>query len=223
MVVQNLEKGYKHTKIGVIPEDWSIKSISMISKVVRGGSPRPAGDPKYFKGNFIPWLTVAALTNIPEYQVYVNETYDFLTKEGSKFSRTLSKKTLIISNSGATLGVAKILKIKCCANDGIAALLEIEKHIHPLYLFYYLNSITQKLRIIATGNGQPNLNTALIGEVVIPIPSSKEEQIAIIKILFDIDLLLGSFDNLIVTLYLKCTSDVEFVFFGKKLLFSIII
>jgi type I restriction enzyme S subunit len=105
MVTQTLEKKCKQTELGCLPEDWNIKSIGAVSKVVRGASPRPAGDPKYLKGNFIPWLTVAALTNIPESQVYVCETEDFLTEEGSKLSRTLPKDTLIVANSGATLGV----------------------------------------------------------------------------------------------------------------------
>lgn len=198
MLTEAVKPGYKQTEVGLIPEDWVIKLIGKISKVVRGGSPRPAGDPKYFKGNFIPWLTVAALTNIPESQVYVHKTEDCLTKEGSKLSRTLLKNTLIISNSGATLGVTKILNINCCANDGIAALLEIENYILPLYLYYYLNSITKELReVVATGNGQPNLNTTLIGAIRVPTPSTKEEQIAIINTLFDADLLIESLERLI--------------------------
>ncbi len=72
-----LKKGYKNSDLGVIPEDWTIKTISEISNPVRGGSPRPAGDLRYFNGNFIPWLTVAALTNIPMSQIYVSETENF--------------------------------------------------------------------------------------------------------------------------------------------------
>ncbi len=73
---------YKQTEVGLIPNDWEVKTISEISNPVRGGSPRTAGDPKYFKDNFIPWLTVAALTNIPLAQMYFLETDSYLTKEG---------------------------------------------------------------------------------------------------------------------------------------------
>jgi type I restriction enzyme S subunit len=124
-----LRENYKITEVGVIPKDWEAKRVSDFSNPVRGGSPRPAGDPKYFNGSFIPWLTVAALTNIPLSQIYVSETESFLTKEGSLHSRILEKETLIIANSGATLGVAKLLAIKCCANDGIAALLDFDDKI----------------------------------------------------------------------------------------------
>ena len=136
-----VKAGYKHTEVGVIPEDWEVKELSQISKVVRGGSPRPAGDPKYFNGSHIPWLTVAALTNISMSQIYVFETESCLTKEGSFQSRILEKGTFIIANSGATLGVAKLLGIKCCANDGIAALIDFDNEVNKEYLVYYINTL----------------------------------------------------------------------------------
>lgn len=137
-----LKPGYKQTEVGVIPEDWEVKPAHQIGTAVRGGSPRPAGDPRYFNGSYIPWLTVAALTNIPASQLVVSETTTCLTEEGSLHSRTLMPGTLIIANSGATLGVAKILGIKCCANDGIAALLNLSKNASPHYLAHFINTKT---------------------------------------------------------------------------------
>lgn len=193
-----LKKGYKQTEIGVIPEDWETPSIQDIADPVRGGSPRPAGDPRYFGGAFIPWLTVAALTNIPSSKLFVTETLSKLTEEGSFHSRVLDKGTLIISNSGATLGVAKILGIKCCANDGIAALLRVQKNVDPLYLAYYFNTKTAYLRdVVATGNGQPNLNTDLIGNITLSMPPTKAEQEAIAGALSDTDALISSLEILI--------------------------
>lgn len=191
-----LKPGYKQTEIGVIPEDWEVCSVREISTVVRGGSPRPAGDPRYFNGDFIPWLTVAALTNIPESELFIVDTFGYLTEEGAKFSRTLEKGTLIIANSGATLGVAKILGITCCANDGIAALID-QKSGDKQFICYYINSQTKRLReVVATGNGQPNLNTELIGNILIPLPPL-EEQRAIAAALREIDGQIAALDELI--------------------------
>ncbi len=189
---------YKESEIGVIPVDWNVKKISDFSKPVRGGSPRPAGSPLYFNGDYIPWLTVAALTNISSSQIFVSETEGFLTQLGSEYSRTLEKGTLIIANSGATLGVAKLLAIKCCANDGIAALNNFSREVDKAYVVYYINSITQKLReVVATGNGQPNLNTILIGDLRIPLPPTKSEQTAIATALSDTDALIENLEKLI--------------------------
>jgi type I restriction enzyme S subunit len=188
--------GYKLTEVGVIPEDWDIKRLGDMGDVVRGGSPRPAGDPRYFNGNFIPWLTVAALTNISEHQLDVINTAGFLTEEGSKHSRILSTGTLIIANSGATLGVAKLLGMTCCANDGIAAIIN-QSDGDKKYLCFYINSQTRNLReVIATGNGQPNLNTGLIWQLVVPYPPLAEQS-AIAAALSDLDALIAKLDQII--------------------------
>lgn len=183
------------TEIGLLPEDWEVKRIAEISKPVRGGSPRPAGSPLYFNGNFIPWLTVASLTNISKSKIYVTTTESCLTELGSHYSRNLKKGTLIISNSGATLGVAKILDIDCCANDGIAALLELNAN--NKFITYFINTLTEHLRNnIATGNGQPNLNTDLIGNLLIPLPPLPEQE-AIAEALSDADAWIESLEQLI--------------------------
>ena len=193
-----VKPGYKQTEVGVIPGDWEVKPANQLGAPVRGGSPRPAGDPRYFNGSYIPWLTVAALTNIPASQLVVSETATCLTEEGSLHSRTLTVGTLIIANSGATLGVAKILGVKCCANDGIAALLNLGTRISTHYLAHFINTKTSYLRdIVATGNGQPNLNTELIGNFKIPLPPTKAEQEAIAEALSDTDAFIESIEQLL--------------------------
>jgi type I restriction enzyme, S subunit len=188
--------GYKQTEVGVIPEDWKCVTLGDVGDIVRGGSPRPAGDSRFFNGDYIPWLTVASLTNIPLSEIYVTETISKLTELGSLQSRTLEEGTLIISNSGATLGVAKILGIKCCANDGVAAVIN-QKIGGREFLVYYLNTQTKKLHDqVATGNGQPNLNTELIRNIAVPFPSEKE-QTAIANALSDVDALISELEKLI--------------------------
>jgi type I restriction enzyme S subunit len=173
-----------------------VKTLRDLGVVVRGASPRPAGDPRYFNGDFIPWLTVAALTNISEHQLTVSQTVSSLTEKGSKLSRTLPTGTLIIANSGATLGVAKLLGITSCANDGIAAIINQRLGDKP-FICYYINTQTKRLReVIATGNGQPNLNTALIQKIALPFPPLPEQR-AIAEALSDVDGLLGGLDRLI--------------------------
>lgn len=210
-----LKQGYKQTEVGVIPEEWDVKRLGEIGKVVRGGSPRPAGDPKFFDGDFIPWLTVAALTNIPDHQLEVRHTESRLTEEGSKRSRTLQPRTVIIANSGATLGVAKISAIKCCANDGVAAI--IDQHIgDKAFICHCINAQTQRLReVVATGNGQPNLNTGLIKEIAIPWPP-QAEQTAIAECFSDLDKLLQSLENAVVKKYRLKQAAMQELLTGKR-------
>ena len=193
----DVRAGYKQTEVGVIPEDWEVKYLGDIGTIVRGGSPRPAGDARFFNGSFIPWLTVGSLTNIPVNQQFVTDTATKLTKEGSKRSRTLQRGTLVIVNSGAkTLGVSKVLGITCCANDGIAALMN-QSSGEKRFLCYFLNSQIQRLReVVAAGNDQLNLNTGRIALIAVPFPLEKEQR-AIAEALTDVDGLLGGLDRLI--------------------------
>ena len=193
-----VKSGYKQSEVGEIPNDWSVKKLGQLATVVRGGSPRPAGDKRYFEGSYIPWLTVASLTNISPYKIVVTETAEMLTKEGSNFSRKLSKGTLVIANSGAkTLGVSKVLAIDCCANDGIAAFLE-QKDGDKRFICQYLNSRIKWLRtVVAAGNDQLNLNTARISLIPIPFPQKKEQEI-IADTLGDVDCLIENLGMLII-------------------------
>jgi len=163
----------KHTVAGTIPVEWDAKLIKNCCDVVRGASPRPAGDPKYFDGDYLPWITVADVTGVPG--MYLNGTRTKLTKEGANFTRLIPPATLIITNSGATLGVPKITRELSGANDGIAVFLNL-KDISKECLFYILESQTEYFRNeLAPGVGQPNLNTELLGDVAIPIPLPSEQ------------------------------------------------
>jgi type I restriction enzyme S subunit len=188
---------YKPSPIGRIPKEWDVVLLSDISQIVRGSSPRPAGSSKYFNGDYIPWVTVSELTNLPEGQRYILETETALTEEGSKQSSLLEKGTLLLSNSGATLGVPRILGVKACANDGVAAFLNISKDFTIDFLYYNLQSLTRYYReVVAPGNGQPNLNTTLIGETYIAKPPL-QEQLKIVEVLNTCDLAINKISDIL--------------------------
>ena len=54
-----------------MPNNWVWTTVDELCDVVRGGSPRPAGDEKYYNGA-IPFLKVADLTKDDEIYVYKN-------------------------------------------------------------------------------------------------------------------------------------------------------
>ena len=66
-------------------------------------------------------------------------------------------------------------------------------------MVHFINSRTIYLRsIVASGNGQPNLNTKLIGKIRIPLPPTRDEQEAIADALSDADALIESLEQLLV-------------------------
>jgi type I restriction enzyme S subunit len=157
--------------LGEVPAHWEISKFGYISMIVRGGSPRPSGDPALFNGDYSPWVTVAEITK--DNEIYLVETESFLTKKGSEQCRVFASDTLLLSNSGATLGVPKILKIDANANDGVVGFENLSLCLE--FAYFYLSSLTEDLRQrIKQGSGQPNLNTDIVKNIPVPIPPEHE-------------------------------------------------
>jgi len=156
-----------------VPNGWKALRIGDLCEVVRGASPRPAGDPRYFDGDYLPWITVGDVTGT--YGMHLEFTKSKLTQEGSAHTRIIEPKTLIITNSGATLGVPKITRFRAGANDGIAVFMNL-KGISNEYLYFVLESRTDFFRNhLAPGVGQPNLNTDLLREEPVLVPPSDQQ------------------------------------------------
>jgi type I restriction enzyme S subunit len=167
--------------LGDVPAHWEVIPMRMIANVVRGASPRPAGDPRYFGGDEVPWVTVAEITK--DDAVYLTETESFLTQEGATHSNLFRSGTLIYSNSGATLGVPKILRIDACANDGVVAFLNLDSRVQAEFLYHYLASITDCIRNkVKQGSGQPNLNTAIVKDLRFGLPPPEEQELIVLRI-----------------------------------------
>lgn len=175
--------------LGEIPEHWECKRIGHVSKVIRGASPRPAGDPLLFSGDFLPWITVKEVTNAVG--KFITGTESFLTELGSKQTRILEPETLILSNSGATLGVPRITLIQGGINDGSVAFLSLE--VERDYLYYFFVTHTNIYREEAAGYGQPNLNTDIVKSTKIPVPPINEQ----IKIVSQIEVEINRFNKLL--------------------------
>lgn len=159
--------------LGKVPAGWEVKRLKEFANIVRGGSPRPAGDLRYYEGN-IPFLKVGDLTKTES--IYLEKHTHTIKEEGLSSTRLVGAGTLMLTNSGATLGIPKICTFATTFNDGIAAFLGLKKH-NQKFLFYLLKTKTQwYLNQAALGQGQPNLNTDIIGNTFFSCPSKQEQQ-----------------------------------------------
>ncbi|MDD2976039.1 restriction endonuclease subunit S [Aquabacterium sp.] len=170
--------------LGEVPAHWQVKQLRHVARIVRGASPRPAGDPKFFSSDDsdttnVPWVTVAEITK--DDSLYLTDVSELLTPLGAEASQRFERGTVIFSNSGATLGVPKILAIDCCANDGVLAFKSLDQQVHREFLYFFLSTTTERLRTeMKQGGGQPNLNTDIVKNIGVAVPSLNE-QIAIVS------------------------------------------
>ena len=127
-----------------------------------------------------PGLTVQEITK--DDNKYLTTTETGLTEEGVKRSRIINPGDLLLTNSGATLGVPKISKIRACMNDGVAVLRQF--HSVPLndFSYLYLQSQTSSFRTINQGMGQPNLNTPIIAGWFLALPPLAEQHHIVAKV-----------------------------------------
>lgn len=186
-------EGYKQTKVGMIPEDWSTKKVGEVADVIRGASPRPKGDKRYYGGS-VPRLMVEDVTRDGK---YVTPSVDSLTEEGAKLSRPCSKGTLTLVCSG-TVGVPSILAVDACIHDGFLGLVRVSKKTSIDYLYHFFTTQQEKFNNSATHGGVfTNLTTDGVKEFLIAFPSTYKEQTVIANALSDTDALLSELEKLI--------------------------
>ena len=173
-----------------IPQGWEWCRIASLADVVRGGSPRPAGSPIFYDGS-IPFLKVADLTR--ESSIYVKSFSSTIKEAGLSKTRLVEAGTLLLTNSGATLGVPKICTFETTFNDGVAAFLSLDERL-KLYVYWFFCYMTDLYRNINQGTAQPNLNTDIIKMTLVPIPPYKE-QIRIVEELGNISPIIKHYEK----------------------------
>jgi type I restriction enzyme S subunit len=210
--MNNLKAGYKETEVGVIPDDWEVKKLGFVGEIIRGASPRPKGDKRFYGGN-VPRLMVEDVTRDGKY-VYPN--IDFLTIEGAKRSRPCQRGTLTIVCSG-TVGVVSILGVDACIHDGFLALINILKKYLTDYLYHSLSTLRQKFNNTATHGGVfTNLTTFGVRELPIPLPPTLAEQEKIATALSDTDSYIEKLEKLIEKKKYIKTGAMQELLTGKK-------
>lgn len=147
-------------------EAWQTTTIGAICEVVRGSSPRPIADQKYFVNGTIPWIKIADATKSGK---YLYETREKVNEFGASFSRLLPKGSLIVAASG-TLGYTQLLGIPGCIHDGWLHLSNF-KGADKDFLYYWLQCQSQRFSNAAYGAAIQNINTMIMKETEIYLPS----------------------------------------------------
>ena len=154
--------------IGAIPSHWNCIKIKNLSPVLRGASPRPIDDPKYFDENGeFSWVRIADVTSSER---YLTKTTQKLSNLGASLSVKRYPGDIFLSIAG-TVGKPIITTINCCIHDGFVwfPLLRI----NPEFL-YYIFMTGQPYRGLGTFGTQLNLNTDTVGNIFIPLPPKSE-------------------------------------------------
>ena len=137
---------------------------------VKGGSTPSRRKKEYWEYGNIPWVKISDIKG-----KYVMKTEEFITKAGfDNSSVKMIEKGSLIYTIFATVGKVAILDIDATTNQAIVGLEIIDKElIKEDYLFYFLQSIEDKVKSQSRGVAQNNINIGILKKIKIPVPPIK--------------------------------------------------
>lgn len=159
---------------------WEYRKVGDVCIVERGGSPRPIEQYITDANDGINWIKIGDTSE----SMYITKTAQKIRPEGMKKSRYVQPGDFLLSNS-MSFGRPYILKIDGCIHDGWLVLRDENNLFDKRFLYYYLSAkpTYEKFKLMAVGGVVNNLNSEMVRNVYVPVPS-KEEQ-AKIADLFD--------------------------------------
>lgn len=175
--------GYKHTEVGVIPNDWEVKQLGTLVEICSGDSPS-----KYkFHTTGIPYFKVEQLNN--------GRVYAAITPYLIHTAKTIPAGSVIFPKRGATILSNKIRVLKQDSYmDTNLMTLTCHSELNNLYLYNQLSYLG--LDSVADTTSIPQINNKHIIPYLIPYPT-KKEQIAIADALSNADELITALEQLI--------------------------
>ena len=191
-----VEKGYKQTEMGVIPEDWGVKELK---EIVTNVIDNRGKTPPYSNIADIELIETASISFVNQYPDY-SKVSKFVSKEVYNywFRGHPIKNDILISTVGEYSGASAIMK----ENRGTIAqnLIAIRtKEIDPTYLFYWTRSknFKKQLNQVMMNQAQPSLRVPWLLNFYITFPKNEPEQSVIVTVLSDTDALIGHLEKLI--------------------------
>ena len=179
--MNNMHKS-KQTEIGMIPEEWEVKKIKEVGKVVTGKTP-PTSNKRYFDGKY-PFIRIPDMGK----SVFVRESELSLSEEGAKYMKKLKlpQKAVMVSCL-ATIGQVGITAKESFTNQQINSIIPYQDKIISEWIYYFFKSNKSYLDSFGGGGSvYTNISKSKFENIVIPIPPLSEQR-AIAKILSDLD------------------------------------
>ncbi|UVI91792.1 restriction endonuclease subunit S [Staphylococcus aureus] len=151
--------------------EWEEKKLGELSQIVRGASPRPIKDPKWFnKESDIGWLRISDVTD-QNGKIYHLEQK--LSIEGQEKTRVLLTTHLLLSIA-ASIGKPVMNFVKTGVHDGFLIFLNPKFNI--FFMYYWLDYFKEKWSKYGQPGSQVNLNSEIVKSQTLNMPSNHEQE-----------------------------------------------
>lgn len=161
--------------------EWEEFSLGSVASMNSGGTP-PTGRDDYYGGG-IPWVSISDMTSGGK---SISQTERTLSTAGlaSCAAKQFPAGTVLYAMY-ASLGECSIAATEVTSSQAILGI-RPGASLHNEFLFYYLSSIHDKVKLMGQQGTQSNLNKGIVQGFILRLPG-KAEQIAIAEALGEID------------------------------------
>lgn len=214
----NIPQGYKQTELGIIPEDWEVKTIGSLGYTYSGLSGKKKSDFGSGNAKYIPFLNILTNTQID------TNNLESVCVSNTEHQNNVEKGDLFFNTSSETseeVGMCAVLSKDCpntYLNSFCFGFRPFENNgANGIYLSYFFrgNSGRKLMSVLAQGATRYNLSKTNLLESSIYLPPIVEQR-AIAEALSDVDGLIAALDKKIAKKRLLKQGAMQQLLTGKK-------
>jgi len=177
-------KGYKSVpwlfgKEIEIPDEWEVKTISELGKIVTGSTPDTTNK-KYFDNDFL-WASPIDF----EGEKYITQTNSMLSEKGLSISRKIPKDAVLVVCIGSTIGKIGMASVEMSTNQQINSI--ICNNVDSNFIYYQLQQNNYLIKNRSNQSAVPIINKTEFGKFKLILPNEIQKQQKIATILSNID------------------------------------
>lgn len=150
--------------------EWEENKLGDLADIVRGASPRPINDPRWFDNSSeVGWLRISDVTK-QNGKIYKLEQK--ISEEGQKKTRVLKSRHLLLSIA-ASVGKPVMNYVSTGVHDGFLIFLKPKFNIE--FMFQWLDNFQEKWQKYGQPGSQVNLNSELVKSQKMYLTESEEQ------------------------------------------------
>ncbi|WKN28457.1 restriction endonuclease subunit S [Apilactobacillus kunkeei] len=151
-------------------DEWNSEKLGELSDIVRGASPRPIKDKRWFSDTSeIGWIRISDVTS---QNGKIRELAQHLSEEGQKKTRVLKSPHLLLSIA-ASVGKPVINYVPTGVHDGFLIFKNPKFNIN--YMYSYLDYFQNQWNKFGQPGSQVNLNSDLVKSLILYLPNKDEQ------------------------------------------------
>jgi len=171
---------YQESRLGWIPKDWTLRPVASLGEVRSGSTPSRGKADRYFHPEGTPWVKTLDLN-----EDVIRRTDECITMAALRESScsVLPAGSVLIAMYGGweQIGRTAMLGVPSATNQAISTVTINDPDVVPEYVLRALQHGRPRWkRVAASTRKDPNITKVDVETFELPMPSTRDEQIAIV-------------------------------------------